>query len=87
MFMFTSTDEINRRNSTNNGRRWYSDVFSIKGRDCYLYVDWYPGKNKNGEDLFNKLIPDPQNIKAKDIFSFCQTYQWVSLSITFFDYS
>ena len=26
-------------------------------------------KNDAGQDLFNKLIPDPQNIKAKDIFS------------------
>ncbi|MBQ4645768.1 MAG: hypothetical protein IJB79_00305 [Candidatus Gastranaerophilales bacterium] len=26
-------------------------------------------QNKNGEELFNELIPDPQNIKAKDIFS------------------
>ena len=26
-------------------------------------------KNKNGEELFNNLIPDPQNIKASDIFS------------------
>jgi len=26
-------------------------------------------KNKNGEKLFNELIPDPENIKAKDIFS------------------
>ncbi len=26
-------------------------------------------KNKNGEKFFNELIPDPENIKAKDIFS------------------
>jgi len=26
-------------------------------------------KNKNGEKLFSKLIPDPENIKAHDIFS------------------
>lgn len=26
-------------------------------------------KDKNGEELFNSLIPDPENIKAKDIFS------------------
>ena len=26
-------------------------------------------QNKNGEEFFNKLIPDPENIKAKDIFS------------------
>ena len=26
-------------------------------------------KSKEGEKLFNELIPDPQNIKAKDIFS------------------
>lgn len=61
MFMFASTDEINRRNSTNKGRRWYSDVFSIKGRDCYLYVDWYPAKNKNGEDE-QLMIPDFVNL-------------------------
>ena len=26
-------------------------------------------QDKNGEELFNKLIPDPENIKASDIFS------------------
>ena len=26
-------------------------------------------KNSNGEKLFNELIPDPENIKAADIFS------------------
>ena len=61
MFMFASVDEINRRNSTSKGRRWYSDVFSIKDRDCYLYVDWYPGKNRNGEDE-QLMIPDFVNL-------------------------
>lgn len=61
MFISTSKEEINRRNSTSKGRRWYTDVFPIKGRDCYLYVDWYPGKNRNGEDE-QLMIPDFVNL-------------------------
>ncbi|MDD6701829.1 MAG: hypothetical protein PUE35_04440 [Bacteroidales bacterium] len=61
MFIFASIDEINKRNSTKQGRRWYTDSFPIKNRECYLYVDWYPGKNKNGgnEQL---MIPDFVNL-------------------------
>lgn len=61
MFMFSSIEEITKRNSTKQGRRWYSDIFSIKNRDCYLYVDWYPGKNKNGENE-QLMIPDFVNL-------------------------
>lgn len=61
MFMFSSIEEIKKRNSTKQGRRWYSDIFSIKNRDCYLYVDWYPGKNKNGGEE-QLMIPDFVNL-------------------------
>lgn len=61
MFMYASEEEINRRNSTSKGRRWYTDIFSIKGRNCYLYVDWYPGKDNNGVDK-QLMIPDFVNL-------------------------
>ena len=61
MFILASPEEINRRNSTSKGRRWYSDIFSIKGHNCYLYVDWYPGKNKKGEPE-QLMIPDFVNL-------------------------
>ena len=61
MFMYATVEELNKRNSTNNGRRWYSDAFNINGRDCYLYVDWYPGKNKKGDDV-QLMIPDFINL-------------------------
>ena len=61
MFMYATIEELDKRNSTDNGRRWYSDAFPIKGRDCYLYVDWYPGKNKNGNDE-QLMIPDFINL-------------------------
>lgn len=61
MFIYTTLDEINKRNSTKQGRRWYSDPFIIKGKTCYLYVDWYPGKSKNGENV-QLMIPDFINL-------------------------
>lgn len=57
MFMFSDIDEITRRNSTKQGRRWYTDKFIVKNRELYLYVDWYPGKNKDGKDE-QLMIPD-----------------------------
>lgn len=57
MFMFSDMEEINRRNSTKKGRRWYSDSFPVDNRELYLYVDWYPGRNQKGEDE-QLMIPD-----------------------------
>ena len=58
MFMFADIDEIEKRNSSSkNGRRWYTDPFKIAGRDIYLYVDWFPGKDSHGKDT-QLMIPD-----------------------------
>lgn len=64
MFMFADITEINTRNSTNNGRRWYTDPFFVDGRELYLYVDWFPGKDSKGKDtqlmvpVFVKFVSD-----------------------------
>ena len=57
MFMFTDISEINTRNSTDNGRRWYTDPFIVDGRELYLYVDWFPGKDSKGKDT-QLMVPD-----------------------------
>lgn len=57
MFMFADITEINTRNSTDNGRRWYTDPFFVDGRDLYLYVDWFPGKDSKGKDT-QLMVPD-----------------------------
>ncbi len=57
MFMFSDSEEIARRNSTKQGRRWYTDSFHVDNRELFLYVDWYPGKNQNGQDV-QLMIPD-----------------------------
>ena len=57
MFMFADITEINTRNSTNNGRRWYTDPFFVDGRELYLYVDWFPGKDTKGKDT-QLMVPD-----------------------------
>ena len=57
MFMFADIDEIQNRNSTKNGRRWYTDPFVVDGRNLYLYVDWFPGKDSHGKDT-QLMIPD-----------------------------
>lgn len=57
MFMFADIAEIQKRNSTKNGRRWYTDPFVVNGRDLYLYVDWFPGKDSHGKDT-QLMIPD-----------------------------
>ena len=58
MFMFADIDEIEKRNSSSkNGRRWYTDPFKISGREIYLYVDWFPGKDSHGKDT-QLMIPD-----------------------------
>lgn len=57
MFMFADITEINTRNSTNNGRRWYTDPFYVDGRELYLYVDWFPGKDSKGKDT-QLMVPD-----------------------------
>ncbi len=57
MFMFADIAEINTRNSTNNGRRWYTDPFFVDGRELYLYVDWFPGKDSKGKDT-QLMVPD-----------------------------
>lgn len=57
MFMFADITEINTRNSTNNGRRWYTDPFFVDGRELYLYVDWFPGKDSKGKDT-QLMVPD-----------------------------
>ena len=49
--------EINTRNSTDNGRRWYTDPFFVDGREMYLYVDWFPGKDSKGKDT-QLMVPD-----------------------------
>lgn len=64
MFMFADITEINTRNSTDNGRRWYTDPFFVDGRELYLYVDWFPGKDSKGRDtqlmvpVFVKFVSD-----------------------------
>lgn len=55
--MFADITEINTRNSTNNGRRWYTDPFYVDGRELYLYVDWFPGKDSKGKDT-QLMVPD-----------------------------
>lgn len=55
--MFTDISEINTRNSTDNGRRWYTDPFIVDGRELYLYVDWFPGKDSKGKNT-QLMIPD-----------------------------
>jgi len=55
MFINTTEDEINSRNS-GHSKRWYTDPFIIDGKDYYLYVDWYPGQDKNGNDV-QLMIP------------------------------
>ena len=55
--MFADITEINTRNSTDNGRRWYTDPFFVDGRDLYLYVDWFPGKDSKGKDT-QLMVPD-----------------------------
>ena len=57
MFMFADITEINTRNSTDNGRRWYTDPFFVDGREMYLYVDWFPGKYSKGKDT-QLMVPD-----------------------------
>lgn len=57
MFMFADITEINTRNSTDNGRRWYTDPFFVDGREMYLYVDWFPGKDSKGKDT-QLMVPD-----------------------------
>lgn len=57
MFMFADISEIQKRNSTKNGRRWYTDSFVVNGRDLYLYVDWFPGKDSHGKNT-QLMIPD-----------------------------
>lgn len=57
MFMFANITEINTRNSTDNGRRWYTDPFFVDGREMYLYVDWFPGKDSKGKDT-QLMVPD-----------------------------
>ena len=57
IFMFTDISEINTRNSTDNGRRWYTDPFIVDGRELYLYVDWFPGKDSKGRNT-QLMIPD-----------------------------
>lgn len=57
IFMFTDISEINTRNSTDNGRRWYTDPFIVDGRELYLYVDWFPGKDSKGKDT-QLMVPD-----------------------------
>ena len=55
--MFSDISEITKRNSTKQGRRWYTDKFVVLNRELYLYVDWYPGKDKDGKDV-QLMIPD-----------------------------
>lgn len=57
MFMFADDDELQRRNSTDHGRRWYTDPFVVENRKLYLYVDWFPGKDSKGKDM-QLMIPD-----------------------------
>ena len=57
MFMFSDISEITKRNSTQQGRRWYTDAFIVQNRELYLYVDWYPGKDKDGK-VVQLMIPD-----------------------------
>lgn len=57
MFMFADISEINTRNSTDNGRIWYTDPFIVDGRALYLYVDWFPGQDSKGKNT-QLMIPD-----------------------------
>ena len=54
MFISTSEDEITARNS--GSKRWYTDPFIINKKPFYLYVDWYPGPDRNGNDV-QLMIP------------------------------
>lgn len=73
MFMFADDDELEKRNSTQQGRRWYTDPFIVEGRKLYLYVDWFPGKDKNGKDT-QLMIPDFIRF-VKDCFGPQYVYQ------------
>lgn len=55
MFINTDEQEITSRNA-GHGKRWYTDPFKIAGKDYYLYVDWYPGPDRNGNDV-QLMIP------------------------------
>ena len=55
MFINTDEQEIASRNA-GHSKRWYTDPFRIAGKDYYLYVDWYPGPDKNGNDV-QLMIP------------------------------
>ncbi len=55
MFINTDEQEITSRNA-GHSKRWYTDPFSIAGKDYYLYVDWYPGPDRNGNDV-QLMIP------------------------------
>lgn len=47
MFMFTNKNEIEKRNE-NDKKRWYAIPFNVEGRELYLYKDWYPQEDENG---------------------------------------
>lgn len=64
-------DKYLQKNDVNENVRQILDkaknkVLSLK--EVTFLADFL-NQNKNGIELFNTLIPDPQNIKAKDIFS------------------
>lgn len=73
MFIFAADDELEKRNSTLQGRRWYTDPFIVEGRKLYLYVDWFPGKDKKGKDT-QLMIPDFVKF-VKDCFGPKYVYQ------------
>ena len=55
MFINADEQEIVSRNA-GHSKRWYTDPFNIDGTSYYLYVDWYPGPDKNGNDV-QLMIP------------------------------
>lgn len=71
MFIFADEDEIKKKNEKT--RRWYIDPFIVEGRKLYLYVDWYPGKDDNGNDT-QLMIPDFAKF-VKDCFGSKYVYR------------
>ena len=47
MFMFANKNEIEKRNESEK-KRWYAIPFDVEGRELYLYKDWYPREDENG---------------------------------------
>lgn len=62
-FIKTTNIEENTKNILNKGKEKILNFKDVKSIFTKL------GNDKNGKEFLEKLIPSPQNIKAKDIFS------------------